>query len=96
VVVGVRLLHARDTAFLSLFQHWLRRDDLEYCFENVLESQDTPESVLLKQGDTIVVRTSKLLFALYRALYLLQIPYRLCRNWAASFSSLVALVLFLL
>jgi hypothetical protein len=64
--------------FLSLFRHYpkyhgLCQDDLEYCFENVLENQDTPGSVGLKRGDTIVVRTGKLLPALYWALYLLRL-----------------------
>jgi speckle-type POZ protein len=45
----------------SLFRHYakyhgLRKDDLEYYFCNLLENEDTPESVQLQRGDTIMVR----------------------------------------
>jgi speckle-type POZ protein len=47
--------------FSSLFRHYakyhgLRKDDLEYYFCNILENEDTPESVQLQRGDTIMVR----------------------------------------
>ena len=47
--------------FSSLFRHYakyhgLRKDDLEYYFVNPLENEDTPESVQLQRGDTIMVR----------------------------------------
>jgi hypothetical protein len=47
--------------FSSLFRHYakyhgLRKDDLEYYFVNPLEDEDTPQSVSLKRGDTIMVR----------------------------------------
>jgi speckle-type POZ protein len=47
--------------FSSLFRHYakyhgLRKDDLEYYFVNLLENEDTPESVQLQRGDTIMVR----------------------------------------
>jgi speckle-type POZ protein len=47
--------------FSSLFRHYakyhgLRKDDLEYYFVNQLENEDTPESVQLQRGDTIMVR----------------------------------------
>jgi hypothetical protein len=47
--------------FSSLFRHYakyhgLRKDDLEYYFVNTLENEDTPESVQLQRGDTIMVR----------------------------------------
>lgn len=47
--------------FSSLFRHYakyhgLRKDDLEYYFVNQLENDDTPESVQLQRGDTIMVR----------------------------------------
>ena len=47
--------------FSSLFRHYakyhgLRKDDLEYYFVNALENEDTPESVQLQRGDTIMVR----------------------------------------
>jgi speckle-type POZ protein len=47
--------------FSSLFRyyakyHGLRKDDLEYYFVNLLENEDTPESVQLQRGDTIMVR----------------------------------------
>ena len=34
----------------------MRKDDLEYYFVNLLENEDTPESVQLQRGDTIMVR----------------------------------------
>jgi hypothetical protein len=47
--------------FSSLFRHYakyhgLRKEDLEYYFVNLLENEDTPESVQLQRGDTIMVR----------------------------------------
>eukprot|EP00536_Pseudo-nitzschia_multiseries_P009871 jgi/Psemu1/306883/fgenesh1_kg.287_\ len=47
--------------FSSLFRHYakyhgLRKDDLEYYFVNPLENEDTPETVQLQRGDTIMVR----------------------------------------
>jgi speckle-type POZ protein len=47
--------------FSSLFRHYakyhgLRKDDLKYYFVNLLENEDTPESVQLQRGDTIMVR----------------------------------------
>lgn len=47
--------------FSSLFRHYakyhgLRKDELEYYFVNPLENEDTPESVQLQRGDTIIVR----------------------------------------
>jgi hypothetical protein len=47
--------------FSSLFRHYakyhgLRKDELEYYFVNLLENEDTPESVHLQRGDTIMVR----------------------------------------
>ena len=50
--------------FSSLFRHYakyhgLRKDDLEYYFVNLLENEDTPESVQLQRGDTIMVRKKR-------------------------------------
>jgi hypothetical protein len=50
--------------FSSLFRHYakyhgLRKDDLEYYFVNPLENEDTPESVQLQRGDTIMVRRKR-------------------------------------
>mmetsp|Transcript_12443 Transcript_12443/g.17378 ORF Transcript_12443/g.17378 Transcript_12443/m.17378 type:complete len:392 (+) Transcript_12443:94-1269(+) len=50
--------------FSSLFRHYakyhgLRKDDLEYYFVNPLENEDTPESVQLQRGDTIMVRKKR-------------------------------------
>lgn len=50
--------------FSSLFRHYakyhgLRKDDLEYCFVNPLEGEDTPETVQLQRGDTIMVRKKR-------------------------------------
>ena len=50
--------------FSSLFRHYakyhgLRKDDLEYYFVNALENEDTPESVQLQRGDTIMVRKKR-------------------------------------
>jgi len=52
---------SRTQRFSSVFHryakhHGLRKEDLEYYFVNPLENEDTPESVLLKRGDTIMVR----------------------------------------
>mmetsp|Transcript_32702 Transcript_32702/g.48019 ORF Transcript_32702/g.48019 Transcript_32702/m.48019 type:complete len:411 (-) Transcript_32702:428-1660(-) len=51
----------KSQRFSSLFRHYakyhgLRKDDLEYYFVNPLENEDTPESVQLQRGDTIMVR----------------------------------------
>jgi speckle-type POZ protein len=51
----------KSQRFSSLFRHYakyhgLRKDDLEYYFVNLLENEDTPESVQLQRGDTIMVR----------------------------------------
>lgn len=50
--------------FSSLFRHYakyhgLRKDDLEYYFVNSLENEDTPETVHLQRGDTIMVRKKR-------------------------------------
>lgn len=55
-------LMLKTQRFSSLFRHYakyhgLRKDDLEYYFVNVLENEDTPESVQLQRGDTIMVRS---------------------------------------
>jgi len=54
-------LMLKTQRFSSLFRHYakyhgLRKDDLEYYFVNPLENEDTPESVHLQRGDTIMVR----------------------------------------
>lgn len=54
-------LMLKTQRFSSLFRHYakyhgLRKDDLEYYFCNILENEDTPESVQLQRGDTIMVR----------------------------------------
>lgn len=54
-------LMLKTQRFSSLFRHYakyhgLRKDDLEYYFVNPLENEDTPESVQLQRGDTIIVR----------------------------------------
>jgi hypothetical protein len=54
-------LMLKTQRFSSLFRHYakyhgLRKDDLEYYFVNLLENEDTPESVQLQRGDTIMVR----------------------------------------
>eukprot|EP00529_Nitzschia_sp_RCC80_P020683 CAMPEP_0113501620 /NCGR_PEP_ID=MMETSP0014_2-20120614/33059_1 /TAXON_ID=2857 /ORGANISM="Nitzschia sp." /LENGTH=380 /DNA_ID=CAMNT_0000396235 /DNA_START=180 /DNA_END=1322 /DNA_ORIENTATION=+ /assembly_acc=CAM_ASM_000159 len=54
-------LMLKTQRFSSLFRHYakyhgLRKDDLEYYFVNQLENDDTPESVQLQRGDTIMVR----------------------------------------
>lgn len=54
-------LMLKTQRFSSLFRHYakyhgLRKDDLEYYFVNALENEDTPESVHLQRGDTIMVR----------------------------------------
>jgi speckle-type POZ protein len=56
-------LMLKTQRFSSLFRHYakyhgLRKDDLEYYFVNLLENEDTPESVQLQRGDTIMVRFS--------------------------------------
>jgi len=53
-------LMLKTQRFSSLFRHYakyhgLRKDDLEYYFVNLLENEDTPESVQLQRGDTIIV-----------------------------------------
>jgi speckle-type POZ protein len=54
-------LMLKSQRFSSLFRHYakyhgLRKDDLEYYFVNFLENEDTPETVQLQRGDTIMVR----------------------------------------
>ncbi|GKY91358.1 hypothetical protein MPSEU_000108000 [Mayamaea pseudoterrestris] len=54
-------LMLKTQRFSSLFRHYakyhgLRKDDLEYYFVNLLENEDTPETVQLQRGDTIMVR----------------------------------------
>ena len=54
-------LMLKSQRFSSLFRHYakyhgLRKDDLEYYFVNPLENEDTPETVHLQRGDTIIVR----------------------------------------
>lgn len=54
-------LMLKTQRFSSLFRHYakyhgLRKDDLEYYFVNQLENEDTPETVHLQRGDTIMVR----------------------------------------
>jgi speckle-type POZ protein len=55
-------LMLKTQRFSSLFRHYakyhgLRKDDLEYYFVNLLENEDTPESVQLQRSDTIMVRS---------------------------------------
>lgn len=55
-------LMLKTQRFSSLFRHYakyhgLRKDDLEYYFVNLLGNDDTPETVQLQRGDTIMVRT---------------------------------------
>lgn len=57
-------LMLKTQRFSSLFRHYakyhgLRKDDLEYYFVNPLENEDTPESVHLQRGDTIMVRKKR-------------------------------------
>jgi len=57
-------LMLKTQRFSSLFRHYakyhgLRKDDLEYYFVNPLENEDTPESVQLQRGDTIMVRKKR-------------------------------------
>lgn len=57
-------LMLKTQRFSSLFRHYakyhgLRKDDLEYYFVNQLENEDTPESVQLQRGDTIMVRKKR-------------------------------------
>ena len=57
-------LMLKTQRFSSLFRHYakyhgLRKDDLEYYFCNKLENEDTPESVQLQRGDTIMVRKKR-------------------------------------
>jgi speckle-type POZ protein len=59
-------LMLKTQRFSSLFRHYakyhgLRKDDLEYYFVNLLENEDTPESVQLQRGDTIMVRSVRLI-----------------------------------
>ena len=59
-------LMLKTQRFSSLFRqyakyHGLRKDDLEYYFVNLLENEDTPESVQLQRGDTIMVRSVRLI-----------------------------------
>eukprot|EP00934_Nitzschia_sp_Nitz4_P008318 Nitzschia sp. Nitz4//scaffold290_size23356//6768//7963//NITZ4_008487-RA/size23356-augustus-gene-0.34-mRNA-1//-1//CDS//3329546090//8308//frame0 len=54
-------LMLKGQRFSSLFRHYakyhgLRKEDLEYYFVNPLGNEDTPESVQLQRGDTIMVR----------------------------------------
>jgi len=56
-------LMLKTQRFSSLFRHYakyhgLRKDELEYYFVNMLENEDTPESVQLQRGDTIMVSAS--------------------------------------
>lgn len=58
-------LMLKTQRFSSLFRHYakyhgLRKDDLEYYFVNLLENEDTPETVQLQRSDTIMVRRKKL------------------------------------
>ena len=53
-------LMLKTQRFSSLFRHYakyhgLRKEELEYYFVNLLENEDTPESVQLQRGDTIMV-----------------------------------------
>ena len=62
-------LMLKTQRFSSLFRHYakyhgLRKDDLEYYFVNVLENEDTPETVQLQRGDTIMVSVSLCVFIL--------------------------------
>ena len=57
-------LMLKSQRFSSLFRHYakyhgLRKDELEYYFVNLLENEDTPESVQLQRGDTIMVRSNE-------------------------------------
>lgn len=57
-------LMLKTQRFSSLFRHYakyhgLKKDDLEYYFVNLLENEDTPESVQLQRGDTIMVRKKR-------------------------------------
>jgi speckle-type POZ protein len=57
-------LMLKTQRFSSLFRHYakyhgLRKDELEYYFVNLLENEDTPESVHLQRGDTIMVRKKR-------------------------------------
>lgn len=57
-------LMLKTQRFSSLFRHYakyhgLRKDDLEYYFVNPLQNEDTPESVQLQRGDTIMVRKQR-------------------------------------
>lgn len=54
----------KSQRFSSLFRHYakyhgLKKDDLEYSFCSLLENEDTPESVHLQRGDTILVRKKR-------------------------------------
>ena len=53
-------LMLKTQRFSSLFRHYakyhgLRKTDLEYYFVNLLQDEDTPESVQLQRSDTIMV-----------------------------------------
>mmetsp|Transcript_34091 Transcript_34091/g.80238 ORF Transcript_34091/g.80238 Transcript_34091/m.80238 type:complete len:368 (-) Transcript_34091:1123-2226(-) len=57
-------LMLKTQRFSSLFRHYakyhgLRKDDLEYYFVNPLGNEDTPETVQLQRGDTIMVRKKR-------------------------------------
>mmetsp|Transcript_9840 Transcript_9840/g.27836 ORF Transcript_9840/g.27836 Transcript_9840/m.27836 type:complete len:365 (-) Transcript_9840:283-1377(-) len=57
-------LMLKGQRFSSLFRHYakyhgLRKEDLEYYFVNPLENEDTPETVQLQRGDTIMVRKKR-------------------------------------
>jgi BTB/POZ domain len=61
-------LMLKTQRFSSLFRHYakyhgLRKDDLEYYFVNLLENEDTPESVQLQRSDTIMVNVNSRYFA---------------------------------
>ena len=57
-------LMLKTQRFSSLFRHYakyhgLRKDELEYYFVSLLENEDTPETVQLQRGDTIMVSKHK-------------------------------------
>lgn len=54
-------LMLKNQRFSSLFRHYakhhgLRKEDLEYCFTELLQNDDTPESVFLQARDEVIVR----------------------------------------
>jgi hypothetical protein len=62
-------LMLKTQRFSSLFRHYakyhgLRKDDLEYYFVNLLENEDTPESVQLQRSDTIMVSVHSIVICL--------------------------------